>query len=228
MEKETTLISDQDFNLENWSSFLKRTEIFSESDRQDIYFAYQLAKAAHRGQLRANDVRYFEHIRSVVNILLDECSINDPSIIIAALLHDSMEDSAIFGNPLKQSYTEWVTIAEERLALNFGEETAGMIIDLTRPHVDNIDFHTKEQTKDFYYNKLASSSPKTILVKMADRLHNLRTQPDTPLDQQKKKVKETREIYIPIFQKTLIDYPKEGRILLDGIEENIQKLQITL
>ena len=136
-----------------------------------------------------------------------------------------MEDSAIFGNPLKQPYTEWVAIAEERIALNFGQETAGMVVDLTRPHVDNVNFFTKEETKHAYYNRLASSSPKTILVKMADRLHNLRTQSDTSIDQQKKKVKETREIYIPIFQKALITYPREGKILLDGIEENLQRLE---
>ena len=225
MEREIQGQAGQKLNLENWSSFLKRTEIFSESDRQDIYFAYQLAKAAHRGQVRANNVRYFEHVREVTNILLDECSIKDPSIIKAALLHDSMEDSAIFGNPLKQPYTEWVAIAEERIALNFGQETAGMVVDLTRPHVDNVNFFTKEETKHAYYNRLASSSPKTILVKMADRLHNLRTQSDTSIDQQKKKVKETREIYIPIFQKALITYPREGKILLDGIEENLQRLE---
>ena len=225
MEREPIRKKDQDLNIENWTSFLKRIEIFSESEQQDICFAYQLAKAAHRGQLRANNTRYFEHIRAVTNILLDECKIQDPDIIKAALLHDSMEDSSIFGNPIKTSYTEWATIAEERLALNFGRETAGMVVDLTRPQVDGIEFHSRQETKEFYHAKLAAASPKTLLVKMADRLHNLRTQSDTSPQQQKKKVAETRDVYLPIFTKAVQRYPREGKILENQIIFNLDELE---
>src|SRR4051794_24812158 len=98
--------------VENWGTFQERLDVFNPQDKKDINFAYQLAKSAHRGQMRVGKDRYFEHLRAVTLILLDEVHITDPSIIKAALLHDSMEDTSVFGNPQKISYDEWVTEAQ--------------------------------------------------------------------------------------------------------------------
>jgi GTP diphosphokinase / guanosine-3',5'-bis(diphosphate) 3'-diphosphatase len=210
---------------ENWGTFQKRLEIFPHRDRKDINFAYQLAKSAHRGQMRVGKDRYFEHLRAVSLILLDEVNITDPSVIKAALLHDSMEDTAVFGNPLKQSYRAWVNEAWERLVLNFGDETANMVVALTKPQVDMETFHTKEEAKSFYYEGLRNAPSKTLLVKMADRLHNLRTQYETSPEQQRKKVSETRDVYLPIFAKVRTDYPLEAEYMIGEIEKELQNLE---
>jgi guanosine-3',5'-bis(diphosphate) 3'-pyrophosphohydrolase len=212
-------------NSENYDSFLRRVESLPEKDQADIRFAYQIAKSAHRGQRREGNDRYFEHVRATALILIDECGIQKKSLIAAALLHDSMEDTAVFGNPLKTPYSQWTTEARDRLALNFGEETAEIVVAATKPQVDGQEILTKEQALHFYHDKLRSASPSAILVKMADRLHNLRTLNDTPIEKQRRKVKETKDVYIPLFQRALSEYPREGEILSKKIRNELHRLE---
>lgn len=85
---------------ENKDSFFKRLEpTLATSSLLDVKLAYTLAKFSHRAQFRkeidnnGHQVRYFEHLRRVALILIDELEIIDPVIIISALLHDGIEDT---------------------------------------------------------------------------------------------------------------------------------------
>src|SRR5574339_1101763 len=84
--------------MENKVTFQARVQpYFSPSDQLDVKLAYCLAKFGHRAQVRkeliaGKPTRYFEHVRRVAIILMDEMKIIDRDMIIAALLHDSLED----------------------------------------------------------------------------------------------------------------------------------------
>ena len=180
-----------------------------------------LAKIGHVRQTRDTGERYFEHLRSVVLILLDELKIRNYKMIIAALLHDSIEDTFIFGHSTKNNYSEWQKIAMHRLTKLFDWETAGMIIILTKPKLDGVEITDKQQAHKVYINNLAKSSEETILVKMCDRLHNLRSLHGCTKEKQERISKETKETYFPLFQKALNKYPKEAEYLLSEMEQTL-------
>lgn len=212
---------------ENWDTFQTRLESFTEEDRVDIRFAYQLAKSAHRNKWRLSGERYFEHLRGTALILLDECKIQDPSVICAALLHDSLEDTSIFGNPIKTQYSKWISEANKLISRIFSPQTAEIVIAVTEPVVDRIEILDEAQAKSIKWEKLKKASPEALLVKMADRLHNLRTfypKPGekTPLE----RIKETEKILLPIFKRVLEKHPLEGRQLLAEIDKAIRRLRL--
>lgn len=157
-------------------------------------------------------------------ILIDECKIKDPDLIIAALLHDSIEDSAIFCNS-KKPYSEWREIAFFRLSKIFNKNAAQIIISLTKPKADGKELKNKDDAFRLYINNLSAAPAETILIKMADRLHNLRTLKDTTPEKQRRKITETKEIYLPLFQKVLIKYPEEGRYMLDQMNKAIEDME---
>lgn len=73
-------------------------------------------------------------------------------------------------------------------------------------------------------NNLELASPKALLVKMADRLHNLRTLSGTKSEKRQRIIKETREYYLPLFHRILSDYPIEGQYMLDEMEKAMSAL----
>jgi (p)ppGpp synthase/HD superfamily hydrolase len=210
---------------ENRKSFLERFKELSKEQLMTLEMAYDLAKEAHRPQVRDTGERYFEHLRNVALILVDECNIKDAGIIIAALCHDSIEDSGIFGNRSKP-HSEWKEQAYFRLSRIFDPETANMIITLTKPKADGEEIKTEEEAHHIYIEGLKNASNKTILVKMADRLHNLRTLPGTPRHKQIKIVKETNEVYFPIFEQVKEEYPQEGAYMIEQMKAAINNLRI--
>lgn len=205
--------------------FLERLNGFGDEDRERVMFAYDLAKAAHRGQERDGGERYFEHPRAVSLILMDECQIVDPWIISASLLHDAVEDTIIFGSYHKLSYSEWIRIARYRIEWAFNDDTADIILSLTQPKVDGEEILTKKDAEDKYFENLRNASSDAILVKMADRLHNLRTLNVVDAEKRKRKIEETTEIYYPIFEKVGEKYPEEYAYLQSQIEQTISQLQ---
>ncbi len=210
---------------ENRASFFKRLEGMAEEDILSIKRAYNFGKEAHRPQQRDTGERYFEHLRSVAIILIDECKIKDPDLIVASLLHDSIEDSGIFANAT-QAYPEWEKDARSSLSRIFNPRVAEIVITLTKPKVDGLKLKTKEEAHDRYINNLSKAPAETILVKMADRLHNLRSLPGTTPEKQQRIAAETKTIYLPLFQKVLTEYPEEGRYMLDEMEKALAKLKI--
>ncbi|OGN10220.1 MAG: hypothetical protein A3J46_05960 [Candidatus Yanofskybacteria bacterium RIFCSPHIGHO2_02_FULL_41_11] len=211
-------------SIENHQTFVGRLKGFSEEEIFLVDFAYDLAKIGHVRQTRDTGERYFEHLRNVALILIDELKIHNYKMIIAALLHDSIEDTFIFGHATKETYSEWQKIAMHRLTKLFDWETAGMIINLTKPKIDGVEILDKHQAHTVYINNLAKSSNETILLKMCDRLHNLRSLRGCTKEKQERIAKETEEVYFALFNKVLDKYPSEGNYLISEMKKALAEL----
>ena len=208
--------------IETRATFQKRLAGFSQKSRLLIDLAYDLSKEAHRPQTRDEGTRYFDHPRSVAIILIDELKIKDPNIIIAALLHDTVEDSPIFGNR-KLPMKEWQETTLFRLTRIFNKEVARIVIALTK--VGGSAFKSKHEAEQYYIVNLKRTGPKAVLVKMADRLHNLRTIGQTTKEKQKRKIQETREVYFPFFLTNQKKYPRETAYFLSQMEQQMNSLE---
>jgi len=142
---------------ENRETFFKR---FAGIDSNDLFlleFAYDMAKEAH-GYMK--QVR-FEHVRSVAIILVDEFGVKDINIIIPALFHDMPKNTFI-----------WKVAG--RITHIFGKEIGERSHVLAKP--DKVKFRNdKEKMLRFYFNQIELSGPKTCLIEVADRIHNLRS-----------------------------------------------------
>jgi len=210
---------------ENWDTFRARIEAFPEDARDKIERAYQLAEAAHGKQIRRSGERFFEHPLRTTLILMDECGITDPSIICAALLHDSLEDTSAFGNPIKMAARLFNIHSFHRISKLFYPETAEMVFSVTEPYVDGKTIKNKDQAKIIKYERLEDGPEEALLVKMADRLDNLRTFfPKEGQETPEKKIRETEEILIPILKRTLNKYPTQTEYLLTEINKAIIEL----
>jgi GTP diphosphokinase / guanosine-3',5'-bis(diphosphate) 3'-diphosphatase len=215
------------FKKENRASFEARLiGKFSPEDIRNIMFVYDVPKYAHghKGQKRESGERYYEHPRSVTLILLDECGVTDPAIIKGALMHDVGEDTGFLGNAHYLSYPQLIMEIEYRAGLIAGEETGEIVGCLTKPTGIDVNDKTKNIKEELYRRNL-SSSPKALLVKMADRLHNLRTLGSCTPEKQQRKIKETEEFYFPLFEKVLTKYPKEGKYLLEQMKIEVSKFK---
>lgn len=211
---------------ESRESFQKRLESLSVEQQMSVDMAYDLAKESHRPQVRDTGERYFEHLRDVALILIDECNIKDSDLIIAALLHDSIEDSATFGNRTLP-YSQWKETAQFRLSKVFNERVARMVMSLTKLQVDGAEITTKEQAEEIYFQNIREGGEESILLKMCDRLHNLRSLAGTTPEKQQRILKETEEKYYPLFESTSeLPLFKEERVLLLGkIKEQVNLLK---
>ncbi len=147
-----------------------------------IQAAYDLAVESHAGQRRASGEDYVNHTVEVATIL---ASLRlDTASIIGGLVHDTVEDTAI-------------TIGEIRE--RFGPEVATLVDGVTK--IGKVEFrsHTEQQVEN--YRKLLLSmaeDARVILVKLADRLHNMRTLEHLRDDKRRRIAMETREIYAPL------------------------------
>lgn len=147
-----------------------------------IKIAYEFSKKSHSGQVRAGGEPYISHPVSVALILAEMKM--DVSSIIAAILHDVVEDT---------------DISSKNIENNFGKEVAKLVDGVTK--LDHISFSSKaeEQAENFSKMMLAMSKDlRVILLKLADRLHNMRTSDFLSIEKKKRKAKETLEIYVPI------------------------------
>jgi len=208
----------------NRADFQQRIEYLPADDQKLIMDAYSMAEAAHQGKKRDSGEDYFEHLRNVALIYIDECQLKNRDLIIAALLHDSIEESKLFADS-KLAYSKWKEISHYNLSSYFNEKVAEMVIFLTRPGVDGVEIKTEEESHQVYIKNLLEGSPDTMILKMCDRLHNLRTQKGTTREKRQRKVLETRTDYLPIFQEALLAYPDAGAYLLEKINKELELLE---
>ena len=162
---------------------LKKIEKYNAVDSTAIIEkAYGYAKNAHEGQKRQSGDAYISHPLEVANILAD---LNmDNVTIAAAILHDVIEDT-------KFSYDD--------IKSDFGEEVAMLVDGVTK--LGKLEYTTKEDLQAENLRKMFIAMAKdirVIIIKLADRLHNMRTLKYMPESKQREKAAETMEIYAPI------------------------------
>jgi GTP pyrophosphokinase len=143
---------------------------------------YEVADRAHEGQRRASGESYIAHPLAVADILADLEL--DPPTIAAALLHDVVEDTVI---------------TNEEVAKQFGTEIATLVDGVTK--LTRIPYQSKEDAQVENLRKMFLAMAKdirVIIIKLADRLHNMRTLSSLPPAKQQSIARETLEIYAPI------------------------------
>ncbi len=152
------------------------------ADMQMIIKAYNFAEAAHESQVRNSGEKYFVHPFQVALLLAD---LNmDTATIIAGLLHDVIEDTNISYDKIKDE---------------FGEEVADLVDGVTK--LKKLQYKTKQENQAENLRKMVIAMAKdirVIIVKLADRLHNMRTLEYMTDEKKKEKAIETLEIYAPI------------------------------
>ena len=157
-----------------------------------IYHAYWLAKQVHRNQLRDEGGRYFDHCRSVAQILLDHPPVSANEVILA-LLHDCEEDGFIPQGLLEKIFGKNVANGVDILSkcsVSFNE-TAGRVI-------------KKKKSLDRYFLHISRADRTIRRVKCADRIHNLSTMHSTTWSEERKirYIAETQTYIMPIAEVT--------------------------
>ena len=195
----------------------KRKEHARRVDNKLIMKAYNYATNHHGDQCRRSGEPYIVHPLNVAYILADIGL--DDSTICAALLHDVVEDT---------------DVTNEDIVREFGEEIAEMVAGVTK--LGNLQFESIEEQQVEDYRKMFLAMGKdirVILIKLADRLHNMRTLKYLKRDRQIANAKETMELYAPLANRLglyslkweLEDlgfkylYPEEYHELVEGINK---------
>ncbi|EPY6467497.1 RelA/SpoT family protein [Clostridium sporogenes] len=161
---------------------IKIKDSFSEKEIEFIKKAYNFACNAHKEQKRISGEPYITHPEEVAIILFEMGM--DVNTMIAGLMHDVVEDT---------QYTY------EDVAKEFGNEVADLVNGVTK--LGKIEYKTKEEQQADNVRKMLLAMTKdirVILIKLADRLHNMRTLRFMPVEKQKEKAQETLDIYAPL------------------------------
>jgi len=167
-------------NLEKY--ILKIEQYNPNIDTARIIQAYNFGEESHRGQFRKSGEKYFVHPIEV-SLILAELEM-DEDTVISALLHDVVEDTG-------------VTLKE--IENHFGKEVALLVDGVTK--LGKIHYESKEERQAENLRKMLlamANDIRVILIKLADRLHNMRTLKYMTDEKKKEKAKETLEIYGPI------------------------------
>jgi GTP pyrophosphokinase len=168
--------ADAEALLQEVSAYLKAEDV------TQIQAALEFSRTAHEGQLRQSGAPYVTHPIAVARILTPLHL--DAHAIIAALLHDVVEDTQ-------------VTI--EQIAAQFGPAVASLVEGLSK--IDKLKFETKEDAQAENFRKMLMAMARdvrVILIKLADRLHNMRTLDSVSPHKSARIARETMDIYAPI------------------------------
>lgn len=188
-----------------------------DADLDFIYRAYLLAAKAHAGQIRVSGEPYICHPLAVAMILADMQM--DKDSIAAALLHDVVEDTAV-------SRTE--------LVAEFGENVARLVEGVTK--LDGLSNYSRAETQAENVQKMVLAMAKDlriIVLKLADRCHNMRTLDSLPAEKRRRIARETLDIYAPIAHRLSMNkirhelenngfkalYPMRYRILKEAAQK---------
>jgi len=164
---------------------LKNLERFNESELNLIYKAYLYASKYHEGQVRKSKEAYIIHPLAVAQILIDIGM--DAEAVSAGLLHDTLEDTALSKNELVKEFG-W-TIANL-------VEGVTKISNISHMKKEDLELATIRKVIMYFYDDI-----RVIIIKLADRLHNMRTLEYMPYEKQISKSQETLNFYVPIANK---------------------------
>jgi GTP diphosphokinase / guanosine-3',5'-bis(diphosphate) 3'-diphosphatase len=166
----------------SFAALMAKLDYLSLDDVDNIRRAYRFADEAHLGQMRGNGEPYITHPISVAS-LCAEWKL-DAQALMAALMHDTLEDCGI-------------TKAE--IIEKFGSPVAELVDGLTK--LDKLEFNTREENQAESFRKMLlamARDVRVILIKLADRSHNMRTLHDVPRAKWPRIARETLDIYAPI------------------------------
>ena len=147
--------------------------------------AYEMGAAAHAGQTRKSGEPYITHPLAVAGLLADMKL--DGEAVIAALLHDTLEDTSL---------------SRDEIEASFGAEVAELVEGVTK--LDKVQFRSRQEAQAESFRKMMlamSRDLRVILIKLADRLHNMRTLDAMSPEARRRIALETLEIYAPIAQR---------------------------
>ena len=176
---------DADLGVLRAQLLASMAERYPDANLTPVNEAFDLAVEAHEGQRRATGEPYVTHPIASAQILA-ELGV-DPIAIMAALLHDVPED------------TEYsLTDVEER----FGPEVAQLVDGVTKLSKFSTHSHEQQQAENIRKMLLAMAQDiRVVLIKLADRLHNMRTLSGLPSDKQQRIARQTMEIYAPLAER---------------------------
>ncbi len=166
----------------SFAALTHKLDYMDEADIRRVRDAYRFADEAHLGQFRASGEPYITHPIAVAGLCADWKL--DVQAIMAALMHDAMEDCGV---------------TKIELIERFGAPTAELVDGLTK--LDKLQFSTKEESQAESFRKMLlamARDVRVILIKLADRLHNMRTMDAMASHKQARIARETLEIYVPI------------------------------
>lgn len=180
----------------------KLTPRLSPHEMDQVNRAYALAEAAHKGQRRDEGAPYIIHPVRVAIALVDELQIHSPSLICSALLHDVIEDSPT---------------TREEIAGEFGEEIARIVWLLTKFEDVSLSDYL-----DAIEDAAETGAP---IVKLCDRLDNLRSLADSPkLEKKYRYIRTTEFFYLPLASRTNSYLHDEISRLLEDVRAQVQHL----
>jgi GTP diphosphokinase / guanosine-3',5'-bis(diphosphate) 3'-diphosphatase len=167
---------------ENFADLTNTLGYLSKADLKQVREAFKFADQAHLGQFRASGQPYITHPIAVAGL----CAAwrMDVQAIMAALMHDAMEDCGV---------------TKVELIERFGAPTAELVDGLTK--LDKLHFNTREEGQAESFRKMLlamSRDVRVILIKLADRLHNMRTMNAVAPSKRQRIARETMDIYAPI------------------------------
>jgi len=181
-DTQPTASRSDDIAAASFAALLSKLDYLSGADIAHIRDAYAFAAQAHAGQMRKNGDPYITHPIAVA-VQCTEWKL-DAQALMAALMHDVMEDCGI---------------SKHGLSERFGPVVAELVDGLTK--LDKLEFDSREQNQAESFRKMLLAMAKdvrVILIKLADRTHNMRTMADMPPSKWKRICSETLEIYAPI------------------------------
>ncbi len=185
-------MSDAEILFKELSGYMKSEDI------AQLESAYHFSETAHQGQFRKTGDPYISHPIAVANILAQWHL--DPQALTAALLHDVMEDTHV---------------TKDEISKKFGKPVAELVDGLSK--LDKIEFRSQEQAQAENFRKMLlamARDVRVILIKLADRLHNMRTLNAMQAEKRRRIARETMEIYAPIA----------NRLGLNTIYQELQEL----
>jgi guanosine-3',5'-bis(diphosphate) 3'-pyrophosphohydrolase len=203
-------MSEAELLLRDASSYLKAEDV------RQIQSAYEFSEAAHEGQFRRTGEPYISHPIEVAKILTQWHL--DSQALTAALLHDVMEDTAV---------------TKTQISDKFGRMVAELVDGVSK--LDKIEFESQEQAQAENFRKMflaMARDVRVILIKLADRLHNMRTLDVMQPKKRARIARETLEIYAPIANRLGLNalyqeleelsfqhlYPTRYRVLKKALE----------
>lgn len=154
--------------------------------------AYQFGEKAHAKQKRASGDPYFVHCEAVVGMLLNYHL--DETTLVAALLHDVLEDTGV---------------SEQTMRREFGDEVTNLILGVTK--LDRMNFSSQHQAQAENWRKMLLATAqdiRVILIKMADRLHNMTTLHHLNRKRQMRIARETQSLYAPLAHRLGMNWMK--------------------